>query len=866
MRCRWIFTYLVLSCSVWLYGRQPLPEDRGAAGLAQSLRRVQTVGRIAYFIAHPDDEESGMVTLLTRGKGYEVTFLMPSRGGASQDNVSSDFGDLLGTRRTLEMIKSSEYYGANLLVGRFEDFALSKSLERTLHHWSKEDMLRDMVRFIRQTRPHVVISEWVGTPHDYLGNHELTGIVARSAFDAAADPTKFPEQIAAGLTAWQPLKFYTHNLWDDKEEPWTIRVDSAVYDPLLGETYAQLGWKGLGQQISQGNGTAILSPEAPAHRISVDYCRLVASKVGMATRETDFFERIDTSLRKYPDIAHFVEMATKAFDPQHLENMVRPLALGLNAVRQLRAAGNKDIDLEIKERQFQTALNQALALEFEALVDPPTSVAEHVYPTPVETFTLATPGQTFRVTASYRVNSQYDVAVKNVELLAPQGWRIASIAPKRFEVTIPPDATPTSAYWTVMPNEPGRYAINRPELFGQPITPAPLVAKLTYTVNGVEGSITNDVETSSMASNRAQQRAALAVGPTISVRFVSDWRVFVKGQQNYPVICLIRSNFYGQPIKGTVRLELPAGWSSEPASGQFNLNQDQEETSVIFRVTMSPGSAESTYRIGAIASYAGQDYRTTFRPITEPGLRISYLSKPAIQMIRVVDVKVPKLRIGYVMGTGDEVAEALRQLGFSLDLLDEYALCCRDLSQYNTVILGIRAYLARKDVKTYNSRLLDYVRNGGVLLIQYNTEEFNSNYGPYPYSMTLAKDVTEENAPVEILDPSHSVFHYPNEITAQDFDGWVEKRGMRFMTSWDPAYKPLLSTHDTANTPSTASQPQHGGLLVATYGKGLYVYTAYAFYRQLPSGVAGGVRLFTNLISLGAHDAPWRNAVATENR
>jgi hypothetical protein len=204
------------------------------------------------------------------------------------------------------------------------------------------------------------------------------------------------------------------------------------------------------------------------------------------------------------------------------------------------------------------------------------------------------------------------------------------------------------------------------------------------------------------------------------------------------------------------------------------------------------------------------------------------------------------------MGTGDEMPEGLRQLGISVDLLDEDTLSYGDLSKYNTIMLGIRAYLARKDLKTYNSRLLDYVRNGGVLIVQYNTEEFDDNYGPYPYSISPARDVTEEDAPVEILDPGNSVFHYPNEITSQDFSGWVEKRGLRFMTSWDPAFKPLLSTHETGQ------QPQAGGLLVAKYGRGLYIYCAYAFYRQLPFAVPGAVRMVTNLVSLGAAGAPWR--------
>jgi hypothetical protein len=365
--------------------------------------------------------------------------------------------------------------------------------------------------------------------------------------------------------------------------------------------------------------------------------------------------------------------------------------------------------------------------------------------------------------------------------------------------------------------------------------------------------MTIGVETSSISSVGSQQTHPLAVGPPISIGFRSDWRILIKGLSDYSTFCLIHSNVDG-PVQGTVHLNLPPGWTSEPASVKFALSKDQQETSAFFRLTASTTLfSEKDYPLKAVAIYEDRVYDTTFSPVTEPGLKTIYLAKAAIQRLRVVDVKVPKLRIGYVMGTGDEMPEGLQQLGLSVDPLDEHALCCGDLSAYNTIVLGIRAYLARKDLKTYNSRLLDYVGNGGVLVVQYNTEEFENNYAPYPYSITPARDVTEEDAPVEILDSNSTAFHYPNEITSRDFDGWVEKRGLRFMTSWDDAFRPMLSTHESGQ-PS-----QMGGLLVARYGRGLYIYTAYAFYRQLPFAIPGAVRLVTNLVSLGAVDAPWRS-------
>src|SRR5215472_9443102 len=342
-----------------------LAEDRGSIGLAQTLRKLQTTGRVVYMIAHPDDEDGGTVTMLTRGKGYQVTFLAFSRGEAAGDAISSDFGPPLGIRRTIEMIRSSEYYGARLRVSRFLDFGLSRTLAKTLRYWGEEDALRDMVRFIRQERPHVVLARWQGNKTDlFRGNHEATGLIALRAFEMAGDATGFPEQITEGLAPWQPLKFYNDNR--SQGDDWTIKVDSAIYDPVLGHTYSEIAQQGLGQQVSQAAAGSILPVGWP----SVKYYKLVASRVGKAEKESDFFERIDVSLSKYARLEEYIAAGTRAFDAQHPEACVPHLAEALKVVRRLMTADHNNLDLQVKEQQLQTALAQALGLQFEALVQP----------------------------------------------------------------------------------------------------------------------------------------------------------------------------------------------------------------------------------------------------------------------------------------------------------------------------------------------------------------------------------------------------------------------------------------------------------------------------------------------------------------
>jgi len=310
-------------------------------------------------------------------------------------------------------------------------------------------------------------------------------------------------------------------------------------------------------------------------------------------------------------------------------------------------------------------------------------------------------------------------------------------------------------------------------------------------------------------------------------------------------------------LAGVLRLTLPAGWRSRPSEAPVAFERENEESRIPFTIEPAGPVEQGQHTLEAEVAAGGQRWQSSFDEITQPGLESVILSRRAIHRVRTVDVRIASaLRTAYITGTGDEVPAALVQLGAAVEFLDAAALATGDLSKYHTILLGIRAYAARQDVKTYNARLLEYVRNGGVLVVQYNTQEYDNNYGPHPYTMTArAEEVSEEDSPVEILAPEDPVFRWPNRITARDFEGWVEQRGSKFWMTWDPAYKPLLATHDTGQ------QPQTGGWLVARYGKGLYIYCAYSWYRQLPYAVPGAARIFANLVSLGSPESPWRAEV-----
>lgn len=803
------------------FSQETLTEDRGAIGLAQTLRKLENGVRVLHIAAHPDDEDSGTLTWLARGRGAHLVLLALNRGEAGANLVSSDFFDRLGALRTVEFLRAAQYYGAaGLRFTRFIDYGYSKNVAETFRNWNREDVLRDVVRVIRQERPHIVISRFQGTPRDGHGNHEAAGILARQAFDASGDGARFPEP---GVEPWQPLKFYTGTRGED----WTLRVDSGQYDPLLGRSYAQMGREGYRRHRSQG-ASPVIPPAGPSYA----YYKLAASKVGMADKEADFFERVPRG-RAWLTPAGFNALDPAAAAPQ--------LARALSAAR---AAQGKDA--EVARAQILTALEQALGIDFTALADPdempsgPFSAFRAW-----ESFRYATPGQRFTVTTT--LHSPHNAVKFEKTELQSDGWAAEPLEPSRFSVTVPPDATPTRAYWWRTSVRDTSYRLDDEKSFGRPLPPSPLRARAVYRIHGVQASVERDVETSHLDQLGLQYRRSLAVAPAVSLRYAAEAGYLPRGKRTYRLEVAVTNHLHGA-AEGTLRLEAPPGWRCAPEQAVFKLANEGEEVVRVFEIAPPPGVKEGEYAVRASASVAGRQSADTFLPVTQPELAAVYLSRPARHSIRVVDVNVaPGLRTGYIAGTGDDVPQAMRQLGIAVEMLDASALANADLSQYHTILMGIRAYAARADVRVFHHRLLDYVSNGGVLIVQYNTQEYDHNFGPFPYSMTSrAEEVSEEDAPVTILEPGDPVFLKPNRITAKDFDGWVEQRGSKFFTTWHEGWKPLIETHDTGQA------PQKGVWLTARHGKGLYVYCALAWYRQLPYAVPGAARIFANLVSLGA--------------
>jgi hypothetical protein len=588
--------------------------------------------------------------------------------------------------------------------------------------------------------------------------------------------------------------------------------------------------------------------------------------------EKDYWDGIDTSLpglanrlggeeAKAPflrpalvQVQKQIDEATAAAnrDPQ---SAVAPLLAGLEVLRALEkkvaessisAAGKNAIvpDLATKEQQFEEAADLAAGAALTVTVDAPTA------PNPDDAF-MAVPGQSFTVTAKF---SLADSAAKlnRIALDLPPGWASTVLNDDKastvtFRVSVPANAEYTRPYWHR--DDPETQSINiidDPRYVTLPFPPPPVKAHATYTLNGKTGT----VHTTAMTEYREEgieRERTLAVAPPFSIALEPATEVISTSHDGITEINVgVRSNI-STSAPATLHLDLPRGWSSEPAAQPVSFQHAGESKQFHFKV--KPADLhEARHQLKAVLEYQGKPYTLGYTAITRPDLDTFYYYQPAVQRVSIVDVKVPQgLKVGYIMGAGDDIPAVLQQVGIDVISIPAEKLASEDLSRYGTIVLGIRAYDTQKDVISNNKKLMEYVSNGGTLMVQYETgvSDFNAgHFTPYPAQLSRAR-VSVEQAAVDIVAPDERIFHSPNPITPRDFDGWVQERGLYFMDQWDDRFQPLLSCHDPGEP------PQKGGLLITQYGKGTYIYNAYAFFRQLPAGVSGAIRLYVNLLSAG---------------
>jgi LmbE family N-acetylglucosaminyl deacetylase len=879
--------------------------DRGTAGLYRILTELRTRASVLMVTAHPDDEDGGMLAAESRGRGARATLLTLNRGEGGQNAMSVDMYDALGLVRTQELLQADRYYGVDQYWTRAIDYGFSKTREEALEKWGHDRILSDVVRVIRTTRPLIITSVFTGAPTDGHGNHEVAGQMAQEAFVAAADPTKFPEQIKEGLRPWAAAKVYARvpffaptkdkTIYDyatDKyvpirfdnfvdhtvmtERPSTnLEISEGAFDSTEGLTYLQIARTGWGFQKTQNGGNTTPPPgpyKGGYHRY--------ASRVTTSDKETSFYDGMDVSLPGIATLAtgdtkdltasltaldNLIKDAVAEWKPGHPAAIAPKLADALKLTRELihhneSNAARADVvfELNVKEHQLQDALVLALGIYFDATVAPDKEPDNRFGGAQATTFTMAVPGQKFAVQTLVSNGGSEALHVSAVDVASTEGkaWPIkADASPEtelaggkesktKFTVTAPDNAELTRAYFSRPNLEQPYYNVNDERYQTLSLAPYPLAATAHLRYRDVDFTIAKAVQAAHRLEGTGIVEDPLLVGPAVSVTLASHGGAVPLEAQTFAFPCTVHSNAKS-PVEGTVGLRLPEGWTASPESTKFSFSHDGDEENFTFQVTPRNIQAKE-YEIRAVAEMHGKTYQEGYRMVGYPGVRLYPAYQPATYKAVGVNVKVaPGLRVAFIPGTGDDVPVALDDLGLHAVSLTTSDVQNLNLQDFDAIILGVRAY-TRPDVHAVNAKLLNYVKNGGVLIVQYNVQNFDGDVAPYTFSLgPNAAKVVDEDSAVTFLEPNNPAFAWPNKILPADFSGWEEERGHGFLKTWDPHYTALVETHDPDQ------DPQKGGLLLAHYGKGVYVYDAFALYRQLPAGVPGAYRILANLVSIG---------------
>jgi LmbE family N-acetylglucosaminyl deacetylase len=919
----------------------PLDEEQGHVALGLALRHLANTGIFMHTTAHPDDENNGLLVMLNRGQGYRTALATATRGNGGQNEIGPEIFEALGVLRTQELAALHRFDGAEQYFTRAVDFGYSFGIDETFEKWGKDDITADYVRLIRMIRPDVVIGLMPGGSGGGQ-HHQASALISRDAVKLAGDPTKYPEQIKEGLHPWQPKKFYYSAGFgfpgEQQPQGHLARINLAVYDPLLGKTYSEIGTEARSMHKCQGM-AQLLSLPGPA---ASTYQLVETTLPGQQDKdETSLFDGIDSSilsLAKFAGarapkdlndglsmISNAVQTAQKKFDAEGDEAALKPLLDGLYAVRVLRRelrnmssideAGRYEIDFRLrqKEGEFQQAITLANGIKVEALADDGVVV----------------PGQQTRVSVIIASHGSADVTVKQVKfdgfdgdgacaLTAVAGGggrgfgggrgrgrgqaaagpaisvvRKDQVARCEPTLTVPANARVTEPYWH-REGEAGRYTFDADAPFGLPFRPTPFYVQATLALPGgeeiIEGLPVQHRYEGDIFSG--EKRTDLLVVPALSVRVSPEIAIIpaaairstpprqtrpsarpstgsgraggaapasvaaaraVRADSGAPTadrdILVTVVNDVRGAAEAAVRLETPQGWSTTPPRQTVKFDRADESRTVKFQVRPAPNTAPGEFHVRAVAEANGQTFDRGYEVIEYPHIRRYHIYSNAGTTLKVTDVRLPQnLSVGYVMGVGDQVPPAIEQLGARLEMITADDLAWGNLARFDVIVTGVRAYERRADLRANNQRLLDYVFNGGTLIVQYNKFEFNdAQYGPYPAEVSSNR-VTDEFAPVQVLSPHDPVFTTPNEIGEAAWKNWVQERGLYFLGQKDSRYRDLVQFEDPfANNKGAKT----GGLVEAAYGKGRWVYVGLGLWRQLPAGTDGAYQLLANLLSLG---------------
>ncbi|WP_300355893.1 PIG-L family deacetylase [Fluviicola sp.] len=814
-----------------LFGQNLLAQtspELNSAEILLGIKKLNTVGSVLYVAAHPDDENTRLLGYLAKEKNFRTGYLSLTRGDGGQNLIGKEQGEALGLIRTQELLAARRTDGAEQFFTRANDFGFSKNPEETFTIWNKDSILADVVLTIRRFKPDVIICRFPTTGEGGHGHHTASAILAMEAFDLAADPTKFPEQLKE-VEVWQTKRIFwnTFNFGgNNTTSEDQLKLNVGTYNPLLGMNYGEVAANSRSMHKSQGFGSAKQRGE------SIEYFKFLKGEVA----STDIFEGVDASWKRLSTAGNIDELISKCistFNPQHPEQSLPALE---SIYAKLQQLDDKDPSTrywkKVKLAACQELILQCAGLWMEAYVNDYSAV----------------PGNEISISAQIIARNPGNVKLKSISFIDQTNKETnLQLSTNKLEIIdqkeILPKTTAYSApYWLVEPHTVGMYTVEDPALIGVPENRASKSVIYHLAIDGIDFQIARGLVFKSTDPVKGEVYRPFEILPPVTIN-ISDQVLVFSALTPKEISFVVKAN--APKVKGNVQVAVPTGWKIEIKNPEINLEKKGDEQ--IVKAILTPDKNGKDGQLRASVSVDGNVYSKSITRIEYDHIPYQFILSDAEAKIVFLDLKKTKNKIAYIPGAGDNVPACLTQIGYDVTFLTDELLAKEDLSVYSSIVTGIRAYNTNDRLPVYHEKLMAYVHQGGNLIVQYNTNNriapMETKIGPYPF--TISRDrVTDDNAKVEFINPKHPVLNTPNVITERDFDGWIQERGIYFATELDSHYETVFSMQDPNEKPSK------GSLIIAKHGKGNFVYTGLVFFRELPAGIPGAYRLFVNLLSL----------------
>lgn len=794
------------------------PSEMDSGRIRLALETLNVLGRVLYVAAHPDDENTSLIAYWANGALYDTAYLSLTRGDGGQNLIGPELREQLGVIRTQELLAARKIDHGRQFFTRANDFGFSKSADETLRIWDREKILADVVWVIRKYRPDLVVTRFPTEDSDTHGHHTASARLTREAFRAAADPQRFPEQLKYVQT-WQPTRLLWNSWQSFRREKFDptgfIPLEAGGYQPLLGKSYPEIAAASRSQHKSQGFGAEIRRGERK------EYFQFLEGKpVGAG----GIFEGVDTSWSrvgaKGGEVIGKLNDILRSFDATQPSKSVP----GLLDLRKTLSALGDDPWVAQKRTELDGVIGACLGLHLEAVVEKP----------------VAQPGEEINIQVEAINRSPLTVKLKSpvADTLSPN-----ELKTEKTTSTLPKDLPYSEPYWLRQPGTVGTYAVADQTLISQPENPPPFPIEVALEVGGQEITYALEPRFRQVDRVAGETSEPLVIAPPAFVEFPQP--VFIFGNEKSKAMT-VRVVATTEHFSSELSLQAPAGWKVEPASFPVKLEGAGSEMSCTFQLTPPAQSGEAVMSVLFVSDAGEKSPASSRQRIDYPHIEPQTLISPAQAKLVRAKIANEARKVGYIPGAGDAIPECLREIGSEVKVLGDAEIKAANLAQFDAVVLGVRAYNVHPEqMSAWSRELLAYAQGGGVVLSQYNTTP-----GPkpeqLPHPLQVSHDrVTDETAEVRILAPEHPILNFPNKITAEDFAGWVQERGLYFPDQWDAAWTPILSSNDPGEP------PRDSGLLVTQVGKGWFVYTGYSWFRELPAGVPGAYRIFANMVSLG---------------